>query len=186
MSCYFRKCCLINTFLFLFCILDVTLPLYILLIFPWSYFMPLKSDAGRLTGLYTCTHPPLFLYCSAPSIPLSLLFFTPCLLDTLASFGPWWGVTALPLSGRDSLLTLSVCVCVWTLLCVQHDCQNTAWCRIRVWACSVCVWPSLACRSDRHQDCAVTAGEEMIYLSGGWGTGKQIQLTDKSAVLLLG
>lgn len=82
--------------------------------FPPSLFH--APESWRLVPVaslaYSSTHPPP--YCSLvplhPSLHLSSL--PPPLLATLASFGSWWGVTALPLSGRESPLTKSVCVCV--------------------------------------------------------------------------
>lgn len=72
----------------------------------------------------------------------------------------------MPLSGRESPLTKSVCACGRRVCNVPVACVALYMC-VWVCVCAVCVWPSLACRSDRHQDCAVTAGEEMIFLSGG-------------------
>lgn len=107
-----------------------------------------------------------------PSLHLSS--FT-LLLATLASFGSWWDVIVLSLSGRESPLRRSVYLWlplpVWssTHACV---CEHVHWVCGPGWPAEVTDW-----------DCTLTAGEEMIYLSGGWGTGRQIQLTDRGSLL---
>lgn len=97
------------------------------------------------------THPAP--YCSGvPLHPsLNLSSFLPPLLASLASFGSWWGVTALPLSGRESPVTKtkSVCLCVRVDAGPGHNVMRllvSAWRRVLyVWVCSVSVcgpvWP---------------------------------------------
>lgn len=153
--------------------------------------MPLKSSTRCWSPCWHITqlnllHITLSFRSIQPSIsPLSLLFSVLLLLhlahDEVSPLCPWvdenplWQKVFVCAYGSQhvcnvfacSCLSLQMCMCVCVYVCV-HAC-----------VCSTCVWPTLACRSERHQDCAVTAGEEMIYLSGGWGTGRQIQLTDK-------
>lgn len=94
-------------------------PLRLSLHVSYSLFLTHEIWHGApVTSLaYSSTHPPP--YCSiVPLHPSLHLSSPPPLLATLASFGSWWGVTALPLSGRESPLTKSVSVCVWVPACV--------------------------------------------------------------------
>lgn len=52
-----------------------------------------------------------------------------------------------------------VCVCN----VIACSCLAVCMCDYALYVCGL----APACRCDRRRDCAVTAGEEMIYLSGG-------------------
>lgn len=136
---------------------------------------------------YSSTHPlyisPLFRTIPPSISPFFLLLSLTLLLhlahDEVSPLCPWVGENPL-------WQKVFVCACGYCRVCnmIASTCLVLYMCVSTV--CCLCVWPSLACWSDRHQGCAVTAGEEMIYLSGGWRTGRQIQWTDKCTVLLVG
>lgn len=130
--------------------------------FPRAYFMPLKSGAWRRSaGWHTAPLIPLHIAPPFRSIHPSIPRPPPpppchscfiCLMMRCHRSALEWA----------RIRSDKKCLC----LCVQRDCLFL-YGTVYMCLCLVCVWHRMARGSDRHQDCAVTAGEEMIYLSGG-------------------